>query len=149
MAGEAALQQLIALAKRKTESAARALAVAIARAHEADRRLRLLVDYRRDYYARFQEAASAGIDHERLRNFHGFMEHLDAAIAEQHKVLADARHATRRSQAAFEVEQQRMKSYDVLAQRRAAAEELRASRREQREQDDHAAKMHARRQASA
>lgn len=143
------MDQLIELAEKKVEHAAQALAARNARRQDAEAKLQLLVSYREDYFNRFSAAASTGIDNHLLHNFRAFMEKLDAAINEQHAVLADARLGVRAAQTHWQAEQQRLKSYQVLAERRRGSERARDAKREQREQDEHAAKMHVRNRASA
>jgi flagellar protein FliJ len=141
--------QLIEIAQKKVEAAARALGALNARQQEAEAKLRLLVNYREDYFLRFQQAAATGIDNHRLHNFRAFMEKLDVAITEQHAVLADARQAVRGGQSRWHAEQQRLTSYQVLAERRRLTEQARDAKREQREQDEHAARLYQRNRASA
>ncbi len=138
------LDQLIELAQKKVEEAAQALAARNAAEQDADAKLRLLVNYRQDYFARFGCAAAAGIDNHLLHNFRAFMEKLDRAITEQHVVVADARGAVRTAQMLWKAERQRLKSYVVLADRQTQSERARTAKREQREQDEHAAKLYRR-----
>lgn len=143
------IDQLIDYAQAKADDAARALGVLNGRVQEAEQKLQLLIQYRDEYFLRFREAAAQGIDNHRLGNFRAFMEKLDTAIAEQHKVVADARHGARNAQNRWQVEQQRLKSYTVLAERRHNAEQARNDKRERREHDEYAATLHRRNQASA
>lgn len=143
------MDQLIELAEKKLDNAAQALAARNARERDAEAKLQLLVNYREDYFSRFGTAAAAGIDNHLLHNFRAFMAKLDTAINEQHAVVADARLSVRAAQTLWQAEQQRLKSYRVLADRRRSSERTRDARREQREQDEHAAKAHGRTRASA
>jgi flagellar FliJ protein len=143
------MDQLIELAEKKLDHAAQALAARNARQRDAEAKLELLVNYRVDYFSRFGSAAAAGIDNHLLHNFRAFMEKLDTAITEQHAVVADARSSVRAAQTAWQAEQQRLRSYQVLAERRRGNERVRNAKREQREQDEHAAKVHVRNRASA
>jgi len=143
------MDQLIELAEKKLDHAAQALATRNARQRDAEAKLELLVNYRVDYFSRFGSAAAAGIDNHLLHNFRAFMEKLDTAITEQHAVVADARSSVRAAQTAWQAEQQRLRSYQVLAERRRGNERVRNAKREQREQDEHAAKVHVRNRASA
>lgn len=143
------LDQLIDYAQAKADDAARALGALNTCVREAEHKLQLLIQYRDEYFLRFRETAAQGIDNHRLGNFRAFMEKLDTAIAEQHKVLADARHGARAAQNRWQVEQQRLKSYEVLAERRHSAEKARTEKRERREHDEYAATIHRRNRASA
>jgi flagellar protein FliJ len=143
------MDQLIELAEKKLDHDAQALAARNTRQRDAEAKLDLLVNYRADYFNRFGTAAAIGIDNHLLHNFRAFMEKLDTAITEQHTVVADARASVRAAQTAWQAEQQRLKSYRVLAERRRGTERVRDAKREQREQDEHAAKTHLRNRASA
>lgn len=143
------MDQLIELAEKKLDRAAQALATRNARQRDAEAKLDLLVSYRLDYFTRFGSAAAAGIDNHLLHNFRAFMEKLDTAITEQHAVVADARLSVRAAQTAWQAEQQRLRSYQVLAERRRGTERVRNAKREQREHDEYAAKVHVRNRASA
>src|SRR5487761_2344050 len=115
MSRQPTMDQLIDYAQAKADDAARALGTLNARVREAEKKLQLLIQYRDEYFLRFREEAAQGIDNHRMVNFRAFMEKLDAAIAEQHKVVADACHGARNAQGRWQVEQQRVKSYTVLA----------------------------------
>ena len=141
MARPSPLNQLVDLAQKKTDLAARNLALLNVSSLDAEHKLRLLLSYRDDYYARFRETAGNGIDQTAWRNFHAFMAKLDAAIAEQRKAVAESKRGVQDGQTAWQAEQRRLKSYHTLAERNRRAEATRSARREQREQDEHAAKM--------
>lgn len=143
------MNQLIELAERKLDHAAQTLAARNSRQRDAEAKLELLVSYRADYFNRFGTAAAIGIDNHLLHNFRAFMEKLDAAITEQHSVVADARASVRAAQTSWQAEQQRLKSYRVLDERRRGSERVLDAKRDQREQDEHAAKTHMRNRASA
>ena len=141
MARRSTLDQLMNLAQQKTDDAARNLAALNASEQDAESKLRLLIAYREDYRTRFQEAAGSGIDPAAWRNFHAFMDQLNAAIVEQGKAVADSRRGVSAGQRQWQTERQRLKSYDTLALRRQRAETSRTARTEQREQDEHAARI--------
>lgn len=143
------MDQLIEVAGKKVDDAAQVLAARIARQRDAEAKLDMLVNYRTDYLDRFGTEAASGIEHHLLHNFHAFMDKLDAAIAEQHSIVTEARLGVRTAQNLWQAEQQRLKSYRVLAERRLGTERMREAKREQREQDEHASKAYVRSRASA
>ncbi len=149
MASRTSMEQLVEMAKKKVDQAAKALAARHARERDAEAKLELLVTYRTDYSSRYGDAAAAGMENHLLHNFRAFMHKLEAAIAEQQAVLAEARAKARSARAQWQAEQQRLKSYLVLADRRRGSERALQAKRDQREQDEHAAKAHARHRASA
>ncbi|MBX9812061.1 MAG: flagellar export protein FliJ [Burkholderiales bacterium] len=149
MARPSTLKNLVALAQKKVDDAAKNLAALNASEQEAEHKLCLLLTYREDYYTRFQKSAGNGIDQIAWRNFHAFMAKLDAAIAEQRKAVMNSKHGARTGRSKWQAEQRRLKSYDTLVQRHQRAETKRAARLEQREQDEHAAKVGFSNKASA
>lgn len=143
MARHSSLKNLVDLAKIKSDSAAQHLAALNVSEQNAEHKLRLLLSYRDDYYVRFQKSAKDGVDQTAWRNFHAFMSKLDAAIAEQRTAVMDSKNGVRTGQWEWQAEQRRLKSYGTLVQRGQRAEATRSARLEQREQDEHAAKVSA------
>lgn len=138
------MEALIRLAARKVDDAAQALALRTGREREAIAKLKLLADYREDYFVRFGAQAAAGLAEAQLANYRAFLARLEAAIAEQQRVVDDARAAVAAAQAQWQTEQQRLKSYEVLDERRRRRDRVVGARREQREQDEYAAHLHLR-----
>ena len=149
MARPTMVDTLLDVARKRIDHAARSLASLHAKEHDAEQQLQMLLAYRDEYFTRFHESAAKGIGHDTLRNFHAFMQKLDAAIEEQRKVVADMRHGVHAGQDHWRAEHQRLKSYDILAERDRSAETRRVRRREQQEQDEHAAKAYRQKKASA
>ena len=75
------LNRLLDLAQTRSDAAARRLGELNSRQQEAEQKLRLLLGYRQNYQARFQEFAKSGIEQTEWQNFLAFMGKLDAAIA--------------------------------------------------------------------
>lgn len=138
------MEALIRLAARKVDDAAQALALRITREREALAKLKLLTDYREDYFVRFGAQAAAGFAEAQLANYRAFLAKLEAAIAEQQRLVEDARAGVAAAQAQWQAEQQRLKSYEVLDERRLTRQRALGARREQREQDEYAAHLHRR-----
>src|SRR5262245_20350926 len=130
------LQHLIEMARSKSDSAARSLGAS--RSHEEDEiaKLRLLVDYRREYMLRFDEAGRAGLDRNAWSNYREFLHKLDAAIDQQKQVVAQHHRAVEERRSAWHAESRRLKSFDALDQRRQQAERVTERKREQREHDE-------------
>lgn len=143
MAQPSSLKNLVDLARRKSDNAAQHLAALNISEQNAEHKLRLLLSYRDDYYARFQKSAADGVDQAAWRNFHAFMSKLDAAIAEQRTAVTDSKNGVRAGRGEWQAEQRRLKSFGTLVQRGQRAEATRSARLEQREQDEHAAKVSA------
>lgn len=146
MAHPSALNTLIDLAHKETDEAAKRLGAALRAGEEAKQKLELLLAYRDDYEKRCQSNLSSGISATHFNNFQVFMHKLDAAIAGQQKVVGIAeRHAEHARTAWMACEQKKM-SFVTLASR-ASKENARCElRRDQKQNDEYAARQAPRRQ---
>ena len=95
------LQPLLDLANNRMDEAARKLGELIASEHAVEEKLALLVDYRKEYHARFVEAVRNGIGPDAWRNFSAFLGKLDDAIAQQEKAVSVSRQRTEQGQQAW------------------------------------------------
>ena len=107
-----------------------------------------MIEYRRDYENNFQELSKTGVDQAKWLNFRAFMGKLDTAISEQQKTVLTSQDRVQIGRNNWHAEQHKLKTYDTLSQRHRAAEIRRASKQEQREQDEQTSKSHSHRTAS-
>ena len=135
------LDRLLQLALQRRDARARRLGVLVGEHTEAQAKLALLHDYRRDYQSRLDQATRAGIDGEGLRNFRSFLGQLDQAIAQQAEVNADVLQRLQIVQKQWVDDQRRVDSYQTLDERRTDASSRRDERRSQKLQDEFAARM--------
>jgi len=140
MASKETLAQLIRLARSASDAAARALGVEQTREREENGKLELLVAYRKEYLARFEAAARAGLDGRGLANYREFMQRLEEAVAQQRDHLAAHRRAVEKCRGEWQSAHGRLKSFDTLDERRRRGERLEARRRDQRRTDEQAAR---------
>ncbi len=140
MPSSSSLKMLLELAQSLSDAAARRLGRLNSREQEAEQKLRLLLGYRQDYQVRFQETAKSGIDQAGWRNFRAFMGKLDAAITEQRKAVSNSRDSMQAGRNDWHTRQRKLKSFDTLSRRQERAEFLRATKQEQREQDEQSIK---------
>ena len=140
MATSLSLKTLLDLARNRSDQAARQLVKLNCEEQKAEEKLKLLLEFRRDYESRLQQSASDGIDQMEWNNYHAFMGHLDNAITEQSRALAVSRKSTDAGRTEWRLRQRAVKSYDALSQIYARADHLRSARSEQREQDEQALK---------
>jgi flagellar FliJ protein len=131
------LEPLVHLAHQKNDAATRRFGQLNQQQQAALAKLETLMQYRKDYQARFQQAAQAGISHADLNNFQNFMLRLDEAIAQQQKAVAQAHRSVQAGRNELEDTQRRMKSFDTLAQRHIENEKKLEAKSEQRLQDEH------------
>ena len=131
------LQPLVQLAQQQNEAATRKFGQLNQQQQAAQAKLDTLLQYRKDYQTRFQEAEQNGMSQSDLRNFQGFMLRLDEAIAQQRKANEQANNLLQAGRNELKEAQRKMKSFDTLAQRHAESEMKLTAKREQRLQDEH------------
>lgn len=140
MATPSALNTLIDLAHKETDEAARLLGVALRAGDEAAQKLDLLTQYRNDYAERCQNSLTTGISTTHLNNFHVFMQKLDHAISGQQKVVNDTQHRIAQARAAWQACEQKKMSFVTLAERANREQSKRELWRDQKQNDEHAAR---------
>lgn len=140
MASPSTLDTLIDLAHKETDEAAKQLGVLLRASEEAEQKLDLLLQYRDDYAARCQSNLASGISTTHFNNFQMFMLKLDQAIAGQQKVAGEAKRRTEQARATWLACEQKKMSFVTLANR-ASKESLRRELwRDQKQNDEHAAR---------
>ena len=142
------LKTLLDLAQDKSDAAATRLGRLNVQAQSAEQKLQLLIEYRREYEHNFQELSKTGVDQAKWLNFRAFMVKLDTAISEQEKAVSSSQNRVQLGRTDWHAEQHKLKTYDTLSQRHRAAEIKRASKIEQRDQDELSSKSHSHRLAS-
>ena len=135
------LQPRLALANNRMDEAARKLGELIASEHAVEEKLALLVDYRKEYHARFVEAVRNGIGPDAWRNFSAFLGKLDDAIAQQEKAVSVSRQRTEQGQQAWVDQRNKVKAFDTLSHRHQSLQARKEAKQEQRLTDEHAAKQ--------
>lgn len=140
MASPSALHTLIELANKESDEAARLLGIALRADEEATQKLELLMQYRDDYAARCQSNLTSGISTTHFNNFQVFMQKLEHAIAGQQKVVSDARQRTAQARAAWQACEQKKMSFVTLAERASKDTARRELWRDQKQNDEHAAR---------
>jgi len=140
MASASALHTLIELANKETDQAAKLLGFALRASEEAEQKLQLLLQYRDDYAVRSQASLADGISTAQLNNFQAFMQKLDHAIAGQEKVTGDARARAIQARSAWIKCEQKKMSFVTLADRAGKEASRRELWRDQKQNDEHAAR---------
>jgi len=142
MGKEFSLQALLDLSQLRLDEATRRLGELIAGEQEASKRLALLVEYRQEYRSRFLDAAKDGLPPLRWQNFQAFLGKLEVAIVQAEQVVEQTRARTQLGQREWLDKRGDVKTYDTLSERHAAKERYEGERREQKVQDEHAARLH-------
>lgn len=140
MPSQLPLDTLIGLAKESTDDAARALGRLNAERNHAEKQLSMLQDYRQDYLQRLQNAMQSGMSAADCHNYQRFIGTLDDAISQQTAVLRQADTHLAHGRVHWQQQQRRLNSFDALADRERRALAVAESRREQRANDEFAAR---------
>jgi flagellar FliJ protein len=144
MTKPSALETLIELAETRADDAARRLGALNNQNMDMESKLVLLLQYYDEYRARFQASMQRGLTASDWRNYHEFLDKLDAAIAQQREILALLRQRVAAGQVAWQAARRTLTSYDTLAQRRIRAQLMREEKHEQKQADEQVANTAAR-----
>lgn len=141
MATPSALVTLIDLATSASDEAAKRLGNAIRATEKAEKKFALLQQYREDYAARFQAKMEQGLSPIGYRNFKAFIEKLDVAITGQQQLVREAEGGVAKEKSAWQASERKRMSYDTLANRAMNEEQRRESKKDQKLNDEHAARQ--------
>ncbi|SMG38846.1 flagellar export protein FliJ [Paraburkholderia susongensis] len=141
MAKHFPIKTLIDLAQDDVDAAAQRLGRAQRERNDVEAQLDALVQYRDEYHARFTASAQNGMPAGNMRNFQAFIDTLDAAIQQQRDLLVAATARVEAAKPEWLRQKQKLGSYEVLQARGEAAEAKVATRRDQRDSDEHAARI--------
>lgn len=131
---------LIDVAQRKTDSAAIKIGQLNARLSESDQKYGVLLSYRNEYRARLETAAVRGAPVAEVRNFRAFLDKLDEAVQQQKSEVGFWRDQIASARGQWQGEQRSLRSFNTISARRDAQESLAQGRREQKQQDEFAAR---------
>ncbi|WP_353154004.1 flagellar export protein FliJ [Herminiimonas fonticola] len=141
MATSSALDTLIELATKESDEAAKRLGHCMKAAEDSEQKLALLMQYRDDYAARFQQNLTSGLTAMGYRNFQLFMDKLENAISSQQLVVRDAHIHVERERSAWQASERKRMSYGTLANRALKTRQLAENKRDQKQTDEHAARQ--------
>lgn len=140
MANSSALHTLIELAVKDSDDSAKRLGAAIRAVEDAEKKLNLLLGYRDEYAARFQNSQSSGISAMDYRNFQLFIEKLDTAIAGQQAIVDNAKSRVDSERKSWQECEKKRMSYGTLASRAETARMHKENKRDQKQMDEYAAR---------
>jgi len=141
MTKQTALQTLIGLAQDDVDAATQRLGRVQRERSEVEKQLQALINYRDEYHARFTQSARAGMAAGNVRNFQAFIDTLDAAIEQQRRILEQATARVEAAKPEWQRSKQKLGSYEVLQARHEEVQARKDARREQRDADEHAARV--------
>lgn len=140
MAKPFSLQTVLELMQLRADEATRQLARLIANERDAKNKLDMLVQYREEYATRFKQAAQSGITQREWHNYQEFLNRLDEAIAAQQQMVAVQAKNTAAGQALWQQQRKKLKAIDTLSERHFSSEYALEQKREQKTQDEFAAR---------
>jgi len=126
------------LACRHLDQAAEKLAIANQYIFQAIEKLTTLHGYRDDYISRFEYSLSHGVKIEVLKNHQKFIEKLADAISGQEKLIENLNITAKKEMFAWQGQQKKKMSYDVLLQRLRQKEYALEMKRDQKLTDEFA-----------
>jgi len=135
------IKTLIGLAQDDVDAAAQRLGRVQRERNDVEAQLNSLIQYRDEYHARFTATAQSGMPAGNMRNFQAFIDTLDAAIDQQRKLLVTATARVEAAKPEWQRQKQKLGSFEVLQARAEAVEAKQTARREQRDADEHAARI--------
>jgi len=143
------LQPLVQLAQQENDAAIRKFGQLNQQQQAAQGKLDTLLQYRKDYQTRLQQAEQNGMTQAELGNFRNFILRLDEAIAQQSNKNEQALGMLQVGRNELLEAQRKMKSFDTLVKRHVENEMKLAAKIEQRQQDEHTGRISAIRVAAA
>jgi flagellar FliJ protein len=135
------LQTVLELMQARADEATNRLARLIANERDAKNKLQMLQQYRDEYAARFQLAAQNGLTPAEWHNYQEFLSRLDAAIEAQSQAVNQEIRNTANGQQDWQQQRKKLKAFDTLSERHFASEEAIQNRRDQKTQDEFAARL--------
>lgn len=139
-----ALELAIAQAAEQHLAAEKALAGARSRLRHAKSTWTTLDTYRGEYAKRLRGISTSNRD--ALGNYHRFLDKLAAALDTQQQDVHQAEQAVNEQQARWSQSLRRLKSMELLRNRRIAAAQIQIMRQEQKQSDEFAARIASRSQ---
>ena len=141
MAKPFSLQTVLNLMQIRANDATQSLARLIASERDATNKLDMLQQYRDEYATRFLQAAQNGISPREWHNYQEFLNRLDEAIDAQRRMVAQQAQNTAAGQAHWQQQRTKLKAFDTLSDRHFANENAQELKREQKTQDEFAARF--------
>ena len=135
-----ALQTVLDLMQIRADEATRNLARLIGIEKDAKAKLEMLQQYRDEYATRFRESAQNGLSQREWHNFQQFLNRLDEAIDSQRKTVTAQIKNTAAGQTQWQQQRKKLKAFDTLSERHFANETAREMKKEQKVQDEFAAR---------
>ena len=135
------IQPVVDLAKHDERDAAKVLGGALAALNAAIEQLEQLKRYQSEYAERFNGAGQAGISSTRINDFRAFLAKVNDAVTAQQGVVERCRNELMQKKKFWFAKRGRSRALDTVLEKYEKDELYQLSRREQREQDEHAQRI--------
>ena len=135
-----ALQTIHELMRTRADEATQQLAKLIASERSAKDKLQMLQQYRDEYADRFRAAAQQGLTQGQWRNYQAFLGRIDEAIQAQKQAVDQQVQRTESGKTHWQQQRMKLKAFDTLSDRHFASETARELKRDQKAQDEVAAR---------
>lgn len=135
-----ALQPILELMQTRADDATRRLATLIAAEQDARSKLQMLQEYRDEYANRFRAAAQNGLAQREWRNYQEFLDRLDEAVGHQRDAVRRQEQQTAAGQNDWQQQRKKLKAFETLSHRHNVNETAREQKRDQKVQDEFAAR---------
>lgn len=135
-----ALQIVLELMQVRADDATHQLARLIASERDAKNKLTMLQQYREEYAERFRLAAQSGLSQREWHNYREFLNRLDEAIDSQRQLVDLQAKNTVDGQTHWQLQRRNLMAFDTLSVRHFNKEHAQELKREQKNQDEIAAR---------
>ncbi len=140
-----AIQALIDLSSRESEAAATRLSDANRTRSEAQQQLTMLEEYRLEYADQLQSQLAQGLSLSSYSNYQQFLAKLDHTINQQRQILNNTLGVVERHRTDWQASERKRLSYSTLTKRAEEALRHHENKRDQKQTDEHAARITMRR----
>lgn len=131
-------EPVVKIAEARERTAARMLGESLLRLKELEERLADFLRYRDEYAQKFTTVGGSGLDAALIRDYRVFLAHLSEAISQQQRAVEAARRDCETQRHSWLSARCRAEIMDKVAVHYRKQALYEQSRREQREQDEHA-----------
>ena len=145
MATLKAIQALIDLSSRESETAATRLSDANKTQSQAQQQLTMLEEYRLEYADQLQTKLAQGLSLSSYTNYQQFLAKLDHTISQQRRILQNTLVVVEKHRSDWQASERKRLSYSTLTKRAEEALRHHENKRDQKQTDEHAARITMRR----
>ncbi len=140
MADTSRFKQINGLARHREQAAGKDLSQSAQACQTAEQRLQQLQDYVQEYRQKFQQVMASGLDARQLSDYQRFLGNLDMALEQQRETLYGKREVRDAHEHKWREAHAEVKALDNLVSKHQALVQKKRDQKEQKEQDDHAAR---------